>query len=73
MEYFFESSIKGTFDGWRYGKKFELLNGDIWEQTSNHYSTYNIVHPIGRIIGTECGFEMEIIGVNDRILVRRIS
>lgn len=68
-----ESKIEGDFSGWEGETIFKLINGQIWQQSSFDYAyTYKYM-PKVIIFPTSRGFELQVEGMDKRIVVVRIQ
>ena len=70
---FIDSSIVGTFSGFGLGTKFNLSNGQIWEQISNHSYYRYIINPRVFIYKPGNEYKIKIEGASQRIGVKKIS
>ncbi len=68
-----ESQIDGTFEGWDGDTKFQLKNGQIWQQVSYSYTYHYAYSPRVIIYSTGGGFKMMVEGMSQTIYVRRLD
>ena len=68
-----ESQIKGAFEGFDSEKVFNLVNGQIWQQSSDEYDYRNAYMPNVTIYKSGSGFKMIVDGVNKTISVIRLK
>ena len=69
----FESQIYGAFTGWNGDALFKLVDGQYWQQAEYKYS-YRYLYMPGVVISeTPNGYEMEVDGMEDSVIVRRVS
>lgn len=67
-----QSTINGVFNGWSGHTQFELVNGQIWEQSEYAYSYHYAYRPQVTIYNDGYGYRLSVDGVSDSISVRRI-
>ncbi len=67
-----ESRIVGRFRGWQGGTRFELLNGQVWQQTDFSCLYRFNYSPRVRILSTDEGYQMLVEGTGSAVPVRRI-
>lgn len=67
-----ESGIEDEFTGWDDETKFELQNGQIWQQVSYAYTYHYAYRPSVVIYSPGNGYRLKVEGMNDIIEVRRI-
>ncbi len=68
-----ESQIYGAFTGWHGDALFKLTNGQYWQQAEYKYSYRYLYRPNVVISETPGGYEMEVVGMEESIKVRRVS
>lgn len=68
-----ESQIAGEFHGWSGETIFKLANGQIWQQAEYDYDYEYDYDPDVTIYKTPSGYKMQVKGVDDTILVKRIK
>jgi len=69
----FSSSISGTFKGWFGKTKFELENGQVWQQVESDRYPMNAENPVVTIEpGTFNSWRLRVEGYNRTTLVKRI-
>ncbi len=69
-----ESRLVGEFHGWHAGQRFQLENGQVWQQTDKVTARYTATNPAVTIRKTALGaYRMKLEGVNRRVRVRRIE
>ncbi len=69
----FESKIDGEFHGWSGRTPFALVNGQIWQQSSNGITHYYACSPKVLIYRSGSGIKMSVEGTHDSISVKRIK
>ena len=70
----FTSSITGTFKGWFGKTKFELENGQIWQQVEEDRNPMNVESPQVTITpGSFGSWRLKVEGYNKTTLVKRIK
>jgi len=70
----FTSSIVGTFKGWFGKTKFELENGQIWQQVEADRYPMNVENPQVTITpGTFGSWRLKVEGLNKTTLIKRIK
>jgi hypothetical protein len=67
-----ESSIDGEFLGWDGDTVFKLLNGQIWQQASASALAHASVNPKVLVYRGSGGYKMQVEGVSQTIIVRRL-
>jgi hypothetical protein len=68
--------IVGTVTGWRRGKLFKLDNGQVWKVTDDDSRTYTGIPENPEVVISESAFGafwMDILAVNARVKVKRVS
>ena len=68
-----ESTIISDFDGLDAGNVYELLNGQIWEQTEVWIWIWVWVYPSVVIWNDGSGFKMKVENIDHAVAVRRIK
>lgn len=69
-----ETSIAGLFKGWFGHTKFELANGQVWQQVEEDRYTMNVENPKVTIEpGAFSSWRMRVEGYNRTTLVKRIK
>ena len=68
-----ESQIEGEFTGWSGDTIFKLTNGQIWQQASYSYTYSYKYRPRVLIFSTSRGHELQVDGMDQRIVVRRLK
>jgi hypothetical protein len=68
-----ESHVSGNFAGWKPNTQFVLVNGQVWEQTSDEYFYYP--HHGVKVTITADGSDgvLEVEGIPQTVRVRRIK
>ena len=69
----FESKIDGEFHGWSGNTRFALINGQIWQQSSNGLTRYHAISPRVLIYRSGPAIKMQVKGVPQTIFVKRIK
>jgi len=68
-----ESHIRGNFAGWKHRARFELANGQVWQQESNEYFDYHH-HGVAVMIRADGPVGViEVEGIPQTVKVRRVS
>jgi hypothetical protein len=65
------SKIKGQFKGWNGKSTYELINGEVWQQSSGKYKYKFAYMPTVIIYETPSGMVMEVAGT--RAKVKRVK
>ena len=68
-----ESQIEGEFTGWSGDTIFKLTNGQIWQQASYSYTYSYKYRPSVMIFSTSRGYELQVDGMDQRIVVKRLK
>ena len=69
-----ESSIVGSFEGWRANSNIRLANGQVWQISDDSSKTHYIDNPKVRIRRGALGsFYLEVQGTNASPRVRRVQ
>lgn len=68
-----ESQIDGDFEGWEGETVVKLTNGQIWQQAAYAYTYHYAYRPKVTIYKTDSGFKMQVEGLKDSLLVKRIK
>lgn len=68
-----ETQIEGTFQGWSGDTIFIMTNGQIWQQAAYAYTYHYAYRPKVTIYKTNSGFKMQVEGLKDSLLVKRIK
>lgn len=68
-----ESQIEGEFTGWSGDTIFKLTNGQIWQQASYSYTYSYKYRPSVMIFSTSRGHELQVDGMDQRIVVKRLK
>lgn len=68
----YDSYIKGAFKGCNGHSVYELVNGQIWEQSQYYYEYHYSYRPSVKIYQNN-GYEMVVEGFNYKIPVKRIK
>ena len=68
-----ETRIKGTFRGWDGDTIFEMVNGQIWQQTSYSYTYHYAYRPQVVIFRSGLRYKMVVEGVTPWINVKRLN
>ncbi|HYK89115.1 MAG TPA: hypothetical protein VE398_10115 [Acidobacteriota bacterium] len=68
-----ESKIDGEFHGWSGKTPFALVNGQIWQQSSNGLTHHYAHSPKVLIYRSGSGIKMSVEGMQDSIFVKRIK
>jgi hypothetical protein len=69
----FESKIDGEFHGWTGNTLFALVNGQIWQQSSNGLARHHAYSPKVMIYRSGPAIKMHVEGLDPTIIVRRIK
>ena len=67
-----ESQIEGEFTGWSGDTIFKLTNGQLWQQASYSYTYSYKYRPSVMIFSTSRGYELQVDGMDQRIVVKRL-
>lgn len=67
-----KSKIDGAFHGWSGNTVFKLANGQLWEQDAYAYNYHYAYRPNVKITDVNGAYVMEVDGVNENIVVRRV-
>jgi len=68
----FESKIDGEFRGWSGNTLFALVNGQIWQQSSDDLTYHHANSPRVLIYRSGPAIKMHVEGVDRTIFVKRI-
>jgi len=68
-----ESRINGQFVGWNGDSIYKLMNGQIWQQAEYKYLYHYSYNPQIMIYQTPRGYEMKVEGVDETVLVKRLT
>jgi hypothetical protein len=68
----FDTNIKGAFRGWKRGTRFELTNGQIWEQTETKYQYQYLYRPEAVVYEGSSGYEIRVEDMDETVTVKRI-
>ena len=68
-----ESNIDGEFEGWTGETIFQLMNGQIWQQSSYAYTYHYSYMPKVIIYKVDSGYRMKVDGVSSEISVKQIK
>lgn len=69
----FESEIEGEFHGWSGNTRFQLVNGQIWRQSSTGHTRCYAHSPKVLIYRSGPAIKMHVEGVDPTIFVERIK
>lgn len=68
-----ENRIDGEFDGWSGDTKFNLMNGQVWEQVSYSYWYHYAYNPRVVIYQSDSGYKLRLADDDDHsIRVHRV-
>jgi hypothetical protein len=70
---FIESNIDGEFKGWDGKTVFNLVNGQIWQQSTYAYYYHYAYRPKVLIYLSKGGLRLKVEGVNEIIDVKKIK
>lgn len=68
-----ETQIDGDFEGWEGETIFEIMNGQIWQQSSYAYIYHCAYSPEVIIYNTSSGYVMKVEGVDETISVIKLN
>lgn len=68
-----ESSISGSFNGWKGETVFKLANGQVWEQSAYGYGIGIGFNPKVVVFPVAGGCKMRVEGFADSVPVRRLK
>jgi hypothetical protein len=68
-----ESQIDGEFHGWDGETIFKLTNGQIWQQSEYAYEYEYEYRPDVTIYKTASGYKMQVKGMDETVMVKRIK
>ena len=68
----FESKIDGEFRGWSGNTLFALVNGQIWQQSSDDLTRHRAHSPRVLIYRSGPAIKMHVEGVDHTIFVKRV-
>ena len=72
VQNFISAYIDGSFQGWDGDTIFKLTNGQIWQQAEYDYEYHYAYRPAVTIIKISKGYIMQVEGMSDTLLVKRI-
>ncbi|HMD55596.1 MAG TPA: hypothetical protein VKJ65_13695 [Phycisphaerae bacterium] len=72
MEITTTSSIKGTCEGFKKGRIFELVNGVKWQQTVENVSLYKSCNAVAQIWTEHKRNYLEIMGMSPMVEVKQV-